>query len=102
MFGVFQNIDPPPPLIPWRVAPRLWCGGRGEDTLARGRRGGGRGVNSSEDARRCSVLYIRKYFVCCSFISGQEHFLRQEMFGALKKAFQVLLNGLPLDIHNHL
>jgi hypothetical protein len=58
-----------------------------------------RGVNSSEDARRSSVLYIRKYFVCSSFICCQEHFLRQEMFGAQKKAFQVLLNGLPLDIY---
>jgi hypothetical protein len=34
---------------------------RGEDTLAEWR--GGWGVNSSEDARHCSVLYICKYFV---------------------------------------
>ncbi len=34
---------------------------REEDTLARGGRGWG--VNSSEDARHCSVLYICKYFV---------------------------------------
>ncbi len=35
---------------------------RREDTLARGRGGGG--VNGgSEDARHCSVLYICKYFV---------------------------------------
>jgi hypothetical protein len=33
----------------------------GEDTLARGRGGGG--SNSSEDARHCSVLYTYKYFV---------------------------------------
>jgi hypothetical protein len=39
----------PPPLV------------RGEDTLAWGRGGGG--VNSLEDARHCSVLYICKYFV---------------------------------------
>ena len=34
---------------------------RGEDTLA-GWKGGG-GVNILEDARHCSVLYIRKYSV---------------------------------------
>jgi hypothetical protein len=29
MTGVFQNIEPPPPLTAWRVCtPRLWCGGR--------------------------------------------------------------------------
>ena len=37
----------------------------GEDTLARGRGGGG--FNSSEDARHCSVLYICKYFVVKSY-----------------------------------
>jgi hypothetical protein len=36
MYGVFQNIDPPPPSLPGEcVPPRHWCGG--EDTLARGR-----------------------------------------------------------------
>jgi hypothetical protein len=40
---------PPPPLV------------RGEDTLAGWR--GGVGVNISEDARHCSVLYICKHFV---------------------------------------
>jgi hypothetical protein len=56
MSGVFRNIDPPPP--PHRPE-------RGEDTLARGRGGG---VNSSEDARHCSVLYICKYFVEISVV----------------------------------
>jgi hypothetical protein len=43
---------PPPPLV------------RGEDTLAGWKGGGGHGgVNILEDARHCSVLYIRKYFV---------------------------------------
>jgi hypothetical protein len=51
--GVFRNIDPPPPDRPASV----W----GEDTLAGVERGWG--VNSSEDARHCSVLYICKYFV---------------------------------------
>jgi hypothetical protein len=50
MSGVFQNIDPPP-LV------------RGEDTLAGWREVGG--VNILEDAKHCSVLYIRKYFVMC-------------------------------------
>jgi hypothetical protein len=40
-----RGVCTPPPLV------------RGEDTLA------GWGVNSSEDARHCSVLYICKYFV---------------------------------------
>jgi hypothetical protein len=57
MSGVFQNIDPSPPNE--CVPPCLWCGG--EDTLA-GWRGGG-GANILEDARHCSVLNIRKYFV---------------------------------------
>jgi hypothetical protein len=43
-----RRVCTPPPLV------------RGEDTLA-GLRGGG-GVNSSENARHCSVLYICKYF----------------------------------------
>jgi hypothetical protein len=45
MSGVFRNIDPPPP------PPRCV------------------GVNSSEDERHCSVLYICKYFVIQSFKS---------------------------------
>ncbi len=54
MFGVFQNIDPPPPHRPVSVyppAPPHSLGGEGG------------GVNILEDARHCSVLYIRKYFV---------------------------------------
>ncbi len=57
MSGVFRTIDPPSPHRPASVYPLV----QGEDTLA-GWRGGG-GVNSSEDARHCSVLYICKYFV---------------------------------------
>jgi hypothetical protein len=54
MAGVFQNIDPPPPLTARRVCtprctPRLW----GE---------GGWGVNILEDVRHSSVLYLCKYF----------------------------------------
>jgi hypothetical protein len=59
MSGVFRNIDPPTPSPPGEcVPPRLWCGGR---THSLG--GEGVGVNSSEDVRHCSVLYICKYFV---------------------------------------
>jgi hypothetical protein len=48
MSGVFQTPSPPGDCVPF---------GAGEDTLA------GWGVNSSEEARHCSVLYIYKYFV---------------------------------------
>ncbi len=57
MPGVFQNIDPPPPHPLASVHPTV----RGEDTLA-----GWKGVwefNILEDAKHCSVLYLRKYFV---------------------------------------
>jgi hypothetical protein len=47
--GVFRNIDPPPPHRPASA-----YGGR---THSLGGEGGWR-VNSSEDARHCSVLYI--------------------------------------------
>ncbi len=54
---------PPPP--PHLLTARRVCSPqplvRGEDTLDGWR--GGEGVNSSEDARHCSVLYICKYFV---------------------------------------
>jgi hypothetical protein len=51
MSGVFRNIDPHP-LTARRVCPPPAFG---EER--------GWGVNSSEDARHCSVLYISKYFV---------------------------------------
>ncbi len=66
MSGVFQNIEPPPPSSPGECVvyppppPPLV---RGKDTLA-GWTGGGGGVNILEDARHCSVLYIRgKWYV---------------------------------------
>jgi hypothetical protein len=54
MSGAFQNIDPPPPSPPGECVP-----------LVRGRTHSlvGQGVGVLEDARNCSVLYIRKYFV---------------------------------------
>ncbi len=48
-------------LTPYPLTARRVCTPGGEDILA-GWRGVG-GVNSSEDARHCSVLYIWKYFV---------------------------------------
>jgi hypothetical protein len=61
MSGVFRTIDPPPPHRPASecvpLTPAFGAGGG----HTRGERG--RGVNSSEDARHCSVLYICKYFV---------------------------------------
>jgi hypothetical protein len=60
MSGIFQNIDPSTPGE--CVPPRLGCGGR-THSLVGGE--GGRSIffNILEDARHCSVLYIRKYFV---------------------------------------
>ncbi len=50
MSGVLRNINPP--------TPYLWCGGGHTRWVERGW-----GVNSSEDARHCYVLYICKCFV---------------------------------------
>ncbi len=52
---------PPPLHRPASVyPPPLWCGKR---THSLGGGGWAWGVNSSEDARHCSALYICKYFV---------------------------------------
>jgi hypothetical protein len=59
MSGVFQYIDPPPPQRPASVYPPPLV--RGEVTLTVWT--GGWGVNILEDARHCSLLYIRKFFV---------------------------------------
>jgi hypothetical protein len=59
MSGVFRSIDPPTPLPPGEcVSPAFGAGG---GHTREGERGGG--VNSSEDARQCSLLDICKYFV---------------------------------------
>jgi hypothetical protein len=54
MSGVFRTFYPPPTPTPHRppLVGRLHSLG-----------GEGVGVNSSEDARHCPVLYICKYFV---------------------------------------
>jgi hypothetical protein len=57
MSGVFRNIDPPPPSPPGECVP-FGAGGGHTRSVERGW-----GVNSSEDARHCSVLYLCKYFV---------------------------------------
>ncbi len=59
MSGVFQNIDPPPTHRPASVYPPAF-GEEGGRTRWVER---GWEVNSSEDARHSSVLYICKYFV---------------------------------------
>ncbi len=59
MSGVFRNIDPPPPHPLASVYPPAFGAGGGHTRwVERGWR-----VNSSEDFRHCSVLYICKYFV---------------------------------------
>jgi hypothetical protein len=58
---VFQNINPPPS-PPGECEPLCEPLVRGEHTLAGWR--GGWEVNVLEDARHCSVLYIRKYVLC--------------------------------------
>jgi hypothetical protein len=57
MSGVFRNIDPPPPDRPASVDPSAFGAGGG---LTRWVERRGWGVNSLEDARHCSVLYICK------------------------------------------
>jgi hypothetical protein len=59
MSDVFRNIEPPPPDRP-SVGPSAFGAGGGHTRWVERR---GWGVNSLEDARHCSVLYIWKYFV---------------------------------------
>ncbi len=62
MSGVLQNIDPPPPHSPAKLYPPAFGAGGGHTRWVERGVGGG-GVNILEDARHCSVLYIRKYFM---------------------------------------
>jgi hypothetical protein len=59
MSGVFRNIDPPPSHRPANVYPSAFGAGGGQTRWVER----GWGVNSSEDARHCSVLYVCMYFV---------------------------------------
>jgi hypothetical protein len=59
MSGVFQNIDPPTTSPPGECEPpAIGAGGGHTRWVERGW-----GANILEDARHCSVLYIRKYFM---------------------------------------
>jgi hypothetical protein len=59
MSGVFRNIDSPTPSLPGEcVPPAFGAGGGHTHWVERGW-----GVNTSEGARHCSVLYICNYFV---------------------------------------
>jgi hypothetical protein len=68
MSGVFRNIDPSPP---GECLPPPAFGAEGGHTPWVDRRWG---VNSLEDARHCSVLYICKYLCFKNYrgISGEE------------------------------
>jgi hypothetical protein len=62
MSGAFRNIDPGPHSLTVRrvcTPPPLVRAGGGHTRWVET----GWGVNSSEDARHCSVLYVSKYFV---------------------------------------
>jgi hypothetical protein len=58
MSGVFRNIDRPPPHRQASVYPLASDAGGGHTRWEER----GWGVNSLEDARHCSLLYICKYF----------------------------------------
>ncbi len=60
MYGVFRNTDPRPPHRPASVYPPAFGAGGGHTRWAVR----GSGVNSSEDVRHYSVLYICKYILC--------------------------------------
>jgi hypothetical protein len=60
MSGVLRNIDPPPPHRPASVYPPAFDAGGGHTRWVKR----GWGVNSSEDARHCSVLYIYVSILC--------------------------------------
>jgi hypothetical protein len=63
MSGVFRNIDLPPPHRPVSVYPSALV--RGEDTLARGRRGGGSKVRKMPD----TALYSIYVSTLCLWVS---------------------------------
>ncbi len=56
-------LTPHPLASVYCVPPRLWCGGRTNSWVERGW-----GVNILEDARHCTIFYIRKYFVLLSHV----------------------------------
>jgi hypothetical protein len=77
MSGVFRKLTPlPSPLTDRRVRvpPAFGAGGGHNRWMERGW-----GVNSSEDARHCSVLYICKYFLLQRY-SWNEVFLHSNKY----------------------
>ncbi len=78
MSGVFRNIDPPTPSPPEKC---VRCGVRTHSLGGEGMGAiGGWGVNSSEDAGHCSVLYICVSTLCLaayqiSRVCYQERFI---------------------------
>jgi hypothetical protein len=64
MSGVFRNIDPPPPHPLASAYPPPYGAGGGHTRWVEA----GWGVNSSEDGRHCSVLYICKLTQNCQSI----------------------------------
>ncbi len=64
MSGVFRNIDPSPPHSPASEYPLAFGAGGGHTRWVER----GWGVNSSEDARHCSVLYICKYSMGSTYL----------------------------------
>jgi hypothetical protein len=70
MSGVFRNIDQLPPHRPASVQPAFGAVGGHTRRVERGW-----GVNSSEDARHCSVLYKCKYFVATPLSVLQHWFM---------------------------
>jgi hypothetical protein len=85
MSGVFRNIDPPPPHRPASVYQRGGPFGAGGEHTRQVERGWW--VNSSEDARHCSVLYICRYFVVLPMLSGLK----------LPYRLAAFMGGRPMD-----
>ncbi len=103
MSGVLQNNDPPPPQRPASVYPPAFCAGGGH--TRQGERGWG--VNSSEDARHCSVLYIctGKYFVVATYSYRIDGWMGQGTHGEhnqhMVTVYQTVLNYLQRARHSY-
>ncbi len=83
MSGVFQNIDPPTPSLAGAcVLPAFGAGGGHNRWVERG----GGWVNILEDARHCSVLYIRKYFVLLD-MGERPHTVSADKVGVPRRLF---------------
>ncbi len=85
MYGVSQNIDPPPPSPPGEcVHPRLWCGGRTHSQ-------GGEGVGGQQFRRRQTLLCTLHLQVLCGL--GRQHVIEQIYpFTNVEQVLQVLIH----------